>query len=109
MIECEIPEFYNEHYRTARMQHRCCETDRVIRKGDRYWSCTGKWDGDVETYKQSESAYHFARWLNGQMDGCVCFGNVSEAVGEWPLESMVHDVWADICSGLREFGAGDEV
>lgn len=103
------PVFYSEKLVTARKQHRCCETGRLIETGDRYWRLSGKWDDETRTYKQCESAYHFARWLNRQMDGCVSFGGIQYAVSEWPPKSIIHRVWRDIKNGVREFKPWDTV
>lgn len=83
---CEVPEFYSEVCRTARRQHICCETRRAIQPGELYWYISGKWDGRMGVYKQSEAAYHFARFINGVKEGgdeskydgenCIIFGDI---------------------------------
>lgn len=44
-------DFYNEKEVTARKEHKCseqgCKRTNVIRKGDRYFRISGKFDGDV--------------------------------------------------------------
>lgn len=66
---CDIPDFYDERRVRAKKPHRCCETGREIQTGEYYWRITGKWDGELMTFAQSEAAYHFARFLNGVGDG----------------------------------------
>jgi len=47
---CECPVMYEEHICAARKPHRCCECGAQIKKGERYQSASGMWDG------------HFARF-----------------------------------------------
>jgi len=49
--EADGPEFSNIRYRKARKEHKCCECEKVIEKGERYEIIAGKWDGDVSTFK----------------------------------------------------------
>lgn len=84
-----MPEFYSEQRVKARKPHTCCETGRVIPKGEFYWRMTGKWDGDLQTFAQTDAAYHFARWMNGvgskrgyDHDYCIGFGDIGDAVRE---------------------------
>lgn len=65
MSYCEYPEFYSEHRVKARKPHLCCETRKLIAVGEHYWRISMKFDGMMCDYCQSEAAYHFARWLNG--------------------------------------------
>jgi hypothetical protein len=110
MSYCEMPEFYREHRCKARREHRCCETGRTIRKGEYYWRCTGKWDGEFRAYKQSESAYHFARHLNIDIHGeCEAgFGYVSDDICSNCLETEdLYVIWHEIERGEREWGPYD--
>lgn len=89
-LDIEPAEFYSEKLYTARKTHKCCETGRIIQPGEKYWRCTGKWEGELMTFVQSDFAYRFARKINGveppnetlQREGCVCFGGVGEYVDE---------------------------
>jgi hypothetical protein len=47
----EGPEFYTEKIIKARKQHKCNECRGMINKGEKYERVTGKWDGNVSTYK----------------------------------------------------------
>jgi len=117
-MDCEIAEFYNEELVEARKEHKCCETGRVIKKGESYWRCTGKWDGEIQTYKQSQSAYHFARHLNSKIypnepQECVPFGCIGEDIQEWVTYGVDLNpyaiVWDKILKGELEFGPDDSV
>lgn len=95
MSYCEVPSFYSEQLVTARKEHKCCETGRIIAKGEKYWRCGGKYDGEMFSTKQSVAAYHFARYINGlqdkitgtwigsREDECIEFGGVGEYVREF--------------------------
>lgn len=48
---CDSPEFCHEKIVKARKPHKCCECHDEIPAGAKYESCTGKWDGDLQTYK----------------------------------------------------------
>lgn len=106
---CEIPKFYDERLVTARKPHKCCETGRIIQPGERYWRITGKWDGTVKTFCQSEAAYHFARYINGVGDGPNA-GNMSRYDSEWcipfgrigadlPNDPEMLAEWDRVCRG----------
>lgn len=82
---CDVAEFYCEKFVKARKPHKCCETGRMIQPGEMYWRISGKWD-DVETFAQSEAAFHFARHVNGVGENgslakydpemCIPFGGI---------------------------------
>lgn len=46
-----IPDFYSVVIRTARKPHRCCECDTEIKPGERHEYATGKWDGEIDTFR----------------------------------------------------------
>jgi hypothetical protein len=87
----EPPSFYIERMLTAKKSHVCIETGLPIHKGERYWRCSGKWEGSFLSFVQSDFAYRFARKLNGadpydrerQLDGCISFGGVADHVHEF--------------------------
>lgn len=47
-----MPSAFNETYRTARKEHRCCECRSTIRAGERYRYVSGVWDGQGCSFKQ---------------------------------------------------------
>lgn len=81
---CDLPEFYDETYPVARKEHRCCECGGVIKSGERYARCAGKWDGDLSCYRQHVACRDFAARINrefGAMGECfIPFGGVSDAI-----------------------------
>ena len=92
--ECDMPEFYDESWHVARKHHMCAECHTVIRPGERYLACRGKWGGDFSVFKQHEeclAACIAAR--NYMKDQCVPFGGLIEwyhdgeyVKDEWPKE-----------------------
>lgn len=87
-MECTVPSFYVEDRVKARKPHRCCETGLTIRPGEHYWRCKGCWEGDIDTWNQSESGYHLCRYLNlvVEWDCVIPFGGLHEYVSEvWEL------------------------
>ena len=51
MCDCEYPDFCTKQLRQARKIHKCCECNREIRKGSKYWYVSGKWDTEIDTFK----------------------------------------------------------
>lgn len=100
---CEIPaEFYHEKRVRARKEHRCCETNRIITKGEHYWRCTGKWDGQISSFAQSEAAYHFARYYNMDLfpdAGCVGFGGIREDMSNLCSDDPLFVEWDRVRRG----------
>lgn len=47
----DLPEFMNERTSRARKQYQCCECGGKIVPGMMYKAITGKWDGEVATYR----------------------------------------------------------
>ena len=49
--------FYDERQRTARKPHKCYECDGPIAVGTRYHAVTGKWDGEIASYRFCEPCW----------------------------------------------------
>lgn len=79
---CEMPEFYDEREVRAAIEHKCCECRRPIVVGEIHRKCTGKWDGEIQSYRQHIACWKFARKVNHDILGeCgVPFGGVEEAL-----------------------------
>ena len=45
------PEFYDCKTVVARKAHKCCECLAEIEKGESHERYTGKWEGDIDTYR----------------------------------------------------------
>jgi hypothetical protein len=84
-MECEIAEFYSFSEPVARKEHRCCECDAPISKGEKHFHAKGKWGGKISDYRQHllclEACMYIRDYLNG--GECICFGGM----WEWHCES----------------------
>ena len=49
--DAEMPEFFNAATVKARKDHKCHECYRVIPTGEQYFKLSGKWDGEMSTFK----------------------------------------------------------
>jgi len=116
--ECdtEAPAFYSEKRVKVRRPQMCRETGRAVMPGEHAWRIVGKWGRSVETIYQTDSAYHFARYLNINLNAgrcAVAFGEVSEAVGQLAYDDprvgvALEAIWKDIIAGRREWTAEDK-
>ncbi len=79
---CEYPEFYDETYPVARKERRCCECHGVIKIGERYVRCVGKWDGEISRYDQHKACRDFAAEVNSKYGYGECFIAFGEVNGE---------------------------
>jgi len=79
------PDFYRVEERTAAKDHRCYECNCKIRKGALYYSITGKWDGEIRTYKTCERCWDLWESLKEGI-GCVYHGGLSEIYTEYLYE-----------------------
>lgn len=106
------PEFYHEELVTARKPHKCCETGKIIRPGEKYWRCSGKWDGRMSTFTQSRAGYHLCRYLNFQAGECIIyFGGMPEHAAEARAygDRPIADVYDDIRNGVIDFDSEESV
>lgn len=82
------PEFFNETFQKSRKEYKCCECGYEIKKGEKYWRSVGKWDGEIQVYKQHKfcraACTHLSK-LN--WDGCIPFGYMMD---EW---NEINDTW----------------
>ena len=83
MCDCVTPEFYNYSLVTARKQHRCCECESTINKGQKYHRISGKWDKKkIDCFKICEECEKLREILEKASDCCVAFGEIYEFVIE---------------------------
>ena len=78
----EPPEFYDAKERTARTQHRCCECGHTIRPGERYEHVSGKWTGQLGTFKTCMPCADLRDSLSAG-GGCFEFGGLNEEYYEY--------------------------
>lgn len=51
MCDGEMPDFYKSKLVRARKPHRCVECGSAITPGEEYESATGRWEGEIDTYR----------------------------------------------------------
>ena len=93
---CEAPSVYSTSYPKARREHRCCECDGTIFKGERYHIFNGCWDGEWDSFKSCDDCqairkeiYHTERKKHRDYEG-IAFGDLCQEVFEGlaPLPAM---------------------
>lgn len=104
-------EFYRESRVRVRKPRKCYETGRAIPVGSHAWQCVSKYDGMIGIYYQTDSAYHFARYLNLKLNGGECavmFGEVDQVMHDRQHDfPSLYAAWRAICAGEREWSADD--
>jgi hypothetical protein len=84
-MDLEIPEFFNEEVVQARKEHKCYECRRTIEKGWYYHRSTGKWDGQVSTYKTCNRCTMIQKWMrefadNNDLEFSLAFGSLYDEI-----------------------------
>ncbi len=97
-MECEIAEFYNWSEPVARKEHRCCECSAPIRMGEKHFVATGKWDGQLSTFRQHLLCCETSMYVRDKLNGgeCICFGGLVEWLEEskWQCDKT-HLIWRE--------------
>lgn len=84
MSDCEIPEFWNAGEVVARKEHRCCECQAPIQKGERHTVCSGKWDGEVSSYRQHTLCALACEFFRDHFaEECLSMGELKDYYREW--------------------------
>lgn len=60
------PEFWRESWPQARQEHQCTVCGERIIVGHRYHVATGKWDGEVVSFKHCARCWELYLRLNGE-------------------------------------------
>ena len=97
----DAPEFCNVAFVRARKEHRCYECSGKIAPGEKYRRVVGKWNGDLETYRECGLCNELRQWAEISVP-CFCantFGTLHERV-----RAMVADVSPKIPGFFMEYG-----
>lgn len=96
MSECfcdyDPADFYSRQMRKARKVHRCEECGCAINAAEHYERVTGKWDGDVTTFKTCSRCIALRDCLQAHLP-CFCWahgnllGDCRDAYSELPAEA----------------------
>lgn len=92
---CDYPEFVNVTTPKARKKYRCHECGQAIEAGVQYVSISGKWDGEVSTFKSCTECAAVVELLNGSEysaihpDDCgLPYGMLRECLLSYPKETI---------------------
>lgn len=85
MCNCDgdRPDFFNEKTVTAKKQYKCCECRTPIVIGERYMRSSGKWDGDVCSFKTCLSCNEAKQKLGEIIDCVISFRELGECLSEY--------------------------
>ncbi len=64
----DSPVFFTEVWRRARVEHSCCECLGTIQPGEDYQTISGKWNGDIFSFKTCAACVD----LRDSLDGVTC-------------------------------------
>lgn len=93
MCDYDPPEFFWCRTPKARKEHKCGECGIKILKGEIYQVFTGKWDGNMDTYKSClpcAQLYDYAQKNEIPVEGtyshtgCLYYGELQEVVRQSP-------------------------
>lgn len=73
----EPSEFGSKVLRQAKKPHACSECERQILPGEEYEYATGKWEGEMSTFKTCRHCVAARDWLIEQCDG-YAYGGVRQ-------------------------------
>ena len=97
MTECAVPQFYTHHEPIARKVHRCCECGAPILKGEKHFSWTGKWEGQISSGRQHLVCMEACMMIRDEFEGgeCIPFGGLMDYYNENRLElkPLYHPGW----------------
>ena len=113
--DCDIPEFYDETYPRAKKEHRCCECYGIIKAGERYARCVGKFDGAIFSEAQHTFCRDFGAEVNrawGDDGKCfIAFGDINNSIANASEFAGPEDVIAlqAMWAAIRARGRRDAV
>lgn len=74
------PELYNEVECKARKSYLCVECNGLIVKGELYFTCRGKWDGDFRSYRFCSACHELIEecFDDGADPELLCIGDLRD-------------------------------
>lgn len=99
MSSCDLPEFYEWSEPVARKEHRCCECNAPINKGEKHFHARGKWDGAMSSFRQHMLCLEACMFIRDKLNGgdCICFGGLFEWWDDSKSEcDKTHFCWRQI-------------
>jgi hypothetical protein len=104
---CELPQCITEAKPVARKQHRCCECQRAIEKGEQYSRVSGIWDCQPARFKTCLDCKALRTEADENVqynDERTPFGYLHETLKEMHNEELSKR-FAEIKAKRREVGA----
>ena len=86
------PEFFVSQTHTARKEHECVECRRTIKKGERYHTDSGKWDGQFAYFKTCGQCNAATQFLEKVCDGYLIgsvYDDLEEHIGGYHGDPLV--------------------
>ncbi len=83
----DLPDFYDKRLVKARLPHYCSECGCVIAPGEQYERVSGKWDGEVYTFKTCRQCRQIRNEFSTMKCFCWAHGGLWEAVQEQLAEA----------------------
>ena len=92
MCNCDLeyPKFYLERRRTAKATHECSECHQAILPKTEYIAISGKWDGEISTYKQCLSCNMISKHYQKTENCRVALGELFEAIANAEIRENTH-------------------
>lgn len=85
------PEFTSESSPQARSKHLCCECLRVILPGETYERYSGKWDGELTTYKTCRDCLEMRHVVYAECS-CWLFAGMYNELDDLPE----YEAWGEL-------------
>ena len=117
-MSCLLPDVYGVKYRHARKEHKCCECNGLISKGEWYFYHHGVWDSQGRSFKVCSDCEQLRQEINKyheHWEDYSPFGELSEDVfgmqdiffGCWYINTKIKrgaDIPAWMLEQLSEWG-----
>lgn len=98
---CESPSFYLQTIQKARKDYRCLECGGIIRKGERYVSHSGKWDGEICRFRVCVECEELREEIHTatecRSDELIPFGGLRDSIADYSFPE-----WLDRFNEIRE-------
>ena len=81
-MDADLPSVFEEKFRIARKEHKCCECHKPIRVGEKYHFAKGCWEGRWDKFKTCLKCND----LRFELKDGECLPPF-ESLGEWASEA----------------------
>lgn len=98
--EFEPVEFGHSKTVIGRKDHRCWECRGHIPKGTSHYTLSGKWDGEVKTFRECTRCTEVRKRIHEEVE-CACglgYGNMIE----WIEDAELFDIWDEVTNQYKE-------